>query len=151
MTAQTLTRRATAVVGDYVTVPAVIERSVPQVAHLLTADHQRHPFWVRAQDVDSRARLFRGRVVAAWPEYLELRVYSKTDEYFLTVPADVVTVEPYVEELHAGFLYRPVDTSEPTWLYDGEAFYPVDTFPAGARDRDELPPRLESVGHLRDQ
>jgi len=140
---------STILVGDYVSIPAVIDRSVPDVVHLLVADHQRHPFWVRSEDVDARRGQFQGRVVAVWPEHLELVVCSATDEHYLTVPAHVASVLPHEESLQPCHLCRPVDSSEPIWLYDGEAFYPVDSFPAGALDRDQVPPRLRDLGHLR--
>lgn len=149
MTTSPTLNRPGVVVGDRVTVPATV-RQFTSVGHLLEADHQRRRFWVRPQDVDTGAGTFRGRVVAVWPEHLELAVLSRNEEYYLTVPTDVVTVLPHVEQLAAGHLYRPAGEFGPFWLYDGEAFYPVETFPAGAQDRDQLPARLEDVGHLRD-
>lgn len=139
------------IAGDYVSIKARAVDIIPDYAYGMQPLGMDLTCYVRTADVAESRKAFRGRVLSVAGDSVKVEAFSPSDQYEVDIPIDIVVVLPYAEKLTAGHKYRQFGTFfSPVWLYDGEAFYPVDTFPHGAVDRDQLPPRLEDLGHLRD-
>lgn len=141
--------------GMDVLVPATVEERNDGYAYLLRTQGVEPLFWVRTEDLrreTGNSVLFGGRVTWIDGDTVAVTVFSPTDEYTLRLGPDAVAEEmPYTEQLSPGHLYADrARRFGDTWLYDGEAFYPVKSFPEGALDRDEMPKRLHDLGHVSD-